>query len=375
MSLADLLSTVDRVCEEVVGPEAAFVDRSGTFPRRSIDALAEAGLLGLVSATDVGGQGEGLPTAARVVERIARSCTSTAMITCMHYCGTAVLEAHGPRDVREAIAAGRHLTTLAFSEVGSRSHFWAPTSSATAADGDVVLEGRKSWATSANNAVSYVWSSRPVAAEGMSTLWLVPRSTPGLSSPSAFDGLGLRGNDSAPITASNVHVPAASRLGEDGKGFEAMMGIVLPWFNAMNAGCSVGLMDATVAATAQHATGTAYEHLNGTTLADLPTIRAYIAKMKIRADQARTLWEDTLAALASSRPDAMLRVLEVKASAGDAAIEVTATAMRVCGGAAYRKEVGVERMFRDAQAASVMGPTTDVLYDFIGKAVCGLPLF
>ena len=49
--------------------------------------------------------------------------------------------------------------------------------------------------------------------------------------------------------------------------------------------------------------------------------------------------------------------------------------MRVCGGAAFRKEVGVQRCFRDARAASVMAPTTDVLYDFIGKAVCGMSLF
>jgi len=49
--------------------------------------------------------------------------------------------------------------------------------------------------------------------------------------------------------------------------------------------------------------------------------------------------------------------------------------MRVCGGAAYRKDVGVERLFRDARASLVMAPTTDMLFDFIGKAVCGLPLF
>jgi alkylation response protein AidB-like acyl-CoA dehydrogenase len=50
-------------------------------------------------------------------------------------------------------------------------------------------------------------------------------------------------------------------------------------------------------------------------------------------------------------------------------------AMRVCGGQAFRNKVGVERYFRDARAAGIMAPTTDVLYDFIGKAVCGLPLF
>ena len=64
-----------------------------------------------------------------------------------------------------------------------------------------------------------------------------------------------------------------------------------------------------------------------------------------------------------------------KAAAAETANEVLDLAMRVCGGAAFRKEVGVERYFRDARAAGIMAPTTDVLYDFIGKAVCGMPLF
>jgi alkylation response protein AidB-like acyl-CoA dehydrogenase len=65
----------------------------------------------------------------------------------------------------------------------------------------------------------------------------------------------------------------------------------------------------------------------------------------------------------------------VKAFASETAIDVTDLAMRVCGGAAFRKEVGAERNFRDARAASVMAPTTDTLYDFIGRIACGLPLF
>ena len=88
-----------------------------------------------------------------------------------------------------------------------------------------------------------------------------------------------------------------------------------------------------------------------------------------------TLLLDTLNALEQGEPHAMLRVLEVKAAAGETATEVTDLAMRVCGGAAFRKDLGVERHFRDARAATVMAPTTDALYDFIGKAVCGMPLF
>jgi alkylation response protein AidB-like acyl-CoA dehydrogenase len=318
--------------------------------------------------------GQAHRAAALAVERLARECASTAMIVCMHFAGTAVIEAHGPREVREAIAAGRHLTTLAFSEAGSRSHFWAPVSTAVRANGHVRIDAHKSWATSAGQVDSYVWSSRPLSAEGASTIWLVPGDAPGLSVPAPFNGLGLRGNASSPVTAENVSLPPGAMLGPDGGGFDIMMGIVLPYFQLMNAAVSVGTMEAATTKAAAHVAQTRLSHLNQS-IADLPTIRAYIARMRIKTDMARALLLDTLSALGDNRADAMLRVLEVKAAAGEAATEVTDLAMRVCGGAAFRKEVGVERHFRDARAATVMAPTTDALYDFIGKAVCGMPLF
>jgi alkylation response protein AidB-like acyl-CoA dehydrogenase len=357
----------------IAAANAAEVDR-GTFPRVTLDALAERGLLGLVSATAVGGKGQGLAEAARVVERLAHECGSTAMVVCMHYCATAVIEEHGPEDVQRAIAAGKHLTTLAFSEPGSRSQFWASLNTANVDGGDVRITGKKSFATSAHHADSYVWSTKPTTGSELSTLWLVPRRTAGLRLDGAFDGLGLRGNDSSPITAEDVRLPASARLGEEGGGFGVMMGIVLPWFNVLSAAVSAGLMEAAVERTTKHVASTTFEHA-GSTLADIPTVRAFVARMRIKTDQTRTLNADTLAAIASGRPDATLRVLESKAAAGEAAGEVADLAMRVCGGAAFRKDVGVERIFRDSRAALVMGPTTDVLYDFIGKAVCGLPLF
>jgi isovaleryl-CoA dehydrogenase len=369
-SLAEALDSAAATVEA----EAVRVDREGSFPRPSITALAEAGLLGLVSSTEVGGRGEGMRSAATVIERLARSCASTAMVTLMHYCGTAVIEAHGPEEVRRRIAAGGHLTTLAFSEVGSRSQFWAPLGTATASGEAARLTARKSWVTSAGEADSYVWSSRPLAADGASSIWLVPAREPGFQVAGGFDGLGMRGNASRPIDAQDVSVPLRSMLGADGGGFDVMIGIVLPWFQVLNAACSIGISETAIGRTAAHATATRFEHL-GQTLADQPVTRAHIARMRMLADQAGALLLDTLSAIESGREDATLRVLEVKAVAGEAVAGVTDLAMRVCGGAAFRKEVGVERNFRDARAAAVMAPTTDALQDFIGKAVCGLPLF
>jgi alkylation response protein AidB-like acyl-CoA dehydrogenase len=371
---ASFLEALEGIAVEVIRPAAAEIDESGAFPREAINALGEKGLLGLISAPEVGGSGQGLRAAVLAVERVARECGSTAMVLCMHYAGTAVIEAYGPRRVREEIAAGRHLTTLAFSESGSRSHFWAPVSSASAHNGTVQLEARKGWVTSAGEADSYVWSSRPMEADGASTLWLVPARAAGLSIAAPFNGLGLRGNASSPVTARQAAVERGAMLGPDGGGFEIMMSTVLPYFQLMNAAFSIGTMEAATSKAAAHAASTKFEHL-GQALSDLPTIRAYVARLRIKTDMARALLLDALDAIETNRPEAMLRVLEVKAAAGEASTEVTDLAMRVCGGAAFRKETGVERHFRDARAATVMAPTTDALYDFIGKAACGMPLF
>ena len=68
-------------------------------------------------------------------------------------------------------------------------------------------------------------------------------------------------------------------------------------------------------------------------------------------------------------------MLQSKAVAGEAALAVLDLAMRLGGGAAFRKDIGIERHFRDARAAAVMAPTTDALQEFIGRALCGMPLF
>ncbi len=354
--------------------EAALdVDKTGNFPQQSLDALKTAGFFGLIAAKEHGGAGMGPDVAAQVIEKIAAECGSTAMVLTMHYAANAVIEKFGSDELRKKTASSE-LATLAFSEMGSRSHFWAPLGTATASGSDIKLNGHKSWVTSANHAVNYVWSAKPIKAEGASSIFLVPRTAPGLKPGAAFDGLGLRGNDSTSVEAAEVIIPAANTLGADGAGLGVMLETVLPLFNLLNAACSTGIMAGAVAATIAHVTRIKHEHL-GTALSDLQTIRSLIAQMQIETDKTRLLVQDTAAAMLSGRADTMLRVLESKAAAGESAVKVTQLAMRVCGGAAFRKESGIERCFRDAHAAIVMAPTTDQLYDFIGKALCGLPVF
>jgi isovaleryl-CoA dehydrogenase len=371
---SDVVAAVDAAVENQIAPAAAEVDRSGAYPRADLDALAAAGALGLLSASEVGGAGGSLAEVVATLESIARADASTAMVLLMHYAAVSVLEPHGPETVRREIAEGRHLSTLAFSERGSRSHFWAPVSTATAVDDGVRLDAAKSWVTSAGEADSYVWSSRPVAADGPMTLWLVPASTPGIAVAGTFDGFGLRGNASSPMSADAAVVPTSARLADDGAGLDVALGSVLPTFLIGNAAVSLGLMEALVAEAAGHLRATRFEHLDQS-LADQQPSRLAFAALKTRTDATRAFLADTLSALAAGRPDATLRVLQVKAVAAEAAADVADGVMRLCGGAAFRKELGIERRYRDALAARVMAPTTDALHDFVGRAALGLPLF
>jgi alkylation response protein AidB-like acyl-CoA dehydrogenase len=375
------VSNARQLAERVLSPAARQNDKEGRFSVEAVAAFGPAGLPGLMLPEEVGGSALGPRTFAAVVATLAEADASVAMVYLMHVCAAATIAAAragaAVRPALEEIAAGRHLSTLAFSEAGSRSHFWAPLSRARRNGAGVNLTARKSFVTSAGHAQSYVVSSLAPDGQGPtdSTLYLVPAGTPGLSIAGPWDGLGMRANASSPMSLEECAVASAQQLTEDGAGFQAMLQVVLPLFNLGSAAVSLGLCRAAVAATATHLKTARFEHLGQSLGESLPTLRAQLATMQIETDGLAARLDDLVDHLERPRDTTMLRVLECKAAAGDNAIAVTSAAMRVCGGAAFSRHVGVERVFRDAHAGAVMAPTSDVLREFIGKAVLGMPLF
>jgi alkylation response protein AidB-like acyl-CoA dehydrogenase len=375
------LSQAKEIAQRVLAPAARQNDKEGRFSTEAVDSLGQAGLLGLTLPTEFGGAGLGPRTFAAVLATLAEADASVAMVYLMHICASATIAAARPSSavvqILREIASGKHLSTLAFSETGSRSHFWAPVSRASSNGTGVRLTAKKSWVTSAGCAQSYVVSS--LAPEGTgptdSTLYLVPAGIDGLSVEGAWDGLGLRANASAPMILDGCEVPNELQLTNGGEGFQAMLNVVLPQFNLGMASVALGLCRAAVAATASHLKTARFEHLGQSLGESLPTLRAQLATMQIDTDGLSARIDDLVEHLERARDTTMLRVLETKAAAGDIAISVTSAAMRVCGGAAFSKHLIIERVWRDAHAGAVMAPTGDVLREFIARAVLGMPLF
>ena len=375
-----LLDAAGTIARDVLAAHAADVDRDARFPKESVAALAKAGLLGLCVPPSHGGKGAGMRAFAAVVEELAAACGSTAMIYNMHVAAAQAIASSASLADRDVLlrdmAGGKHLTTLAFSERGSRSQFWTPVSRLVPNGSGFRTDADKSWVTSAHEADSYVSSALAPQASGPmeSTIYLVKKGASGAVTNGRFDGLGLRGNDSTPMRFESLAVAAGDLISPQGEGATTMLTVVLPWFAIGTAAMANGLSRAAVDATSRHLGAAGFE-TTGTQLRDLPNLRARLAEMWMRTEQSRALLGHTLDHVEEGSAAAPLFVLQSRLAALQAASDVTDLGMKTCGGAAFSKQLGLERIFRDARAGWVMAPTADHLLEFSGRALTGLPLF
>ncbi len=156
MNHENAVSKAMEIADRILAAAARQNDKEARFSSEAVAALGAAGLLGIKLPAEVGGSALGPRTFAAVVATLAEADASAAMVYLMHMCATATIAAARPgatvAQTLKDIAAGRHLTTLAFSEAGSRSHFWAPVSRAKRNGAGVCITAKKSWVTSAGHA-------------------------------------------------------------------------------------------------------------------------------------------------------------------------------------------------------------------------------
>src|SRR5689334_9706412 len=118
----EFVATAARIGAEVLAVHAADVDAESRFPQESIDAMREAGMIGALVPTEMGGLGLSVETVARSVTELARHCASSAMVYAMHQIQVACLVKHGTtpelEDFTERVAREKLLLASATTEVG-----------------------------------------------------------------------------------------------------------------------------------------------------------------------------------------------------------------------------------------------------------------
>ena len=154
---------------EIAARHAHDVDAEARYPTQTVAALRESGLFGLTVPTETGGLGGGPHELIDTVGALAGVCGSSAMIYLMHVSTdmpVAITPPAGLPTLLNQLADGSTLGSLAFSDAGSRSHFWTSVSRATLTGDTVHLTARNSWVTSAGYADLYIVSTGTPDLEG-----------------------------------------------------------------------------------------------------------------------------------------------------------------------------------------------------------------
>ena len=379
--LESILERVQEIATEVVAPEAESIDKNATWPEAGIRALQKAGLGGLTVPAELGGLGQGSFGVAQVCEILGQECASTAMCFGMHCVGSAVLSAKATHDQRERylqpIIEGKHLTTLSLSESGTGSHFYVPHTQLEAVSKEMYrVTGEKTFVTNGGYADSYVISTvvaDPDAPLGQFSCIVLNNNAEGINWGQPWNGLGMRGNSSRALKLEKVMVPSNDLLGEEGDEIWYVFQVVTPYFLMAMSGTYLGIASSALEIARNHLIKRHYSD-SGSNLAQVEVLQHRLGSLWGMLERTRRLAYHAAASFDAGDPDALPAVFTTKAEVADCAVTMVNEVMTMTGGMSYREGSKLHQLLRDARAAHVMAPTTDMLRIWTGRTLLGLPI-
>ncbi len=362
-----------------IAPVAAELDAKGEFPLENIREMGKLGLMGIEVPEAYGGAGmDSIAYALAVIEvAAADAATSTIMSVNNSLFCNGILK-HGNEEQKQtyvrAIATGEAIGAYALTEPQSGSDASAMHTRATKnADGNWVINGKKSWITSgpvARYIVLFAISTPGIGAKGVSA-FIVDTQLPGFHAGKTEPKLGIRASATCEIEFTDYVLPKENLLGEEGKGFSIAMG-VLDAGRIGIASQAVGICRAAYEATLQWSRD---RKAFGVPIGTFQMTQSKIADMKCKLDAAtlltlRAAWAKGEAERTGGRFGTEAAVAKLVAS--EAAMWISHQAVQIHGGMGYSKEMPLERYFRDAKITEIYEGTSEIQRMVIARAETGL---
>ena len=360
-------------------PVAAATDANAEFPLENIREMGKLGLMSIEVPEQYGGAGMDSIAYVLAMIEIAAADAATATIMSVNnslFCN-AILQ-HGSEEQKQkyvrAIATGEAIGAYALTEPQSGSDASAMHTRATKnADGDWVINGKKSWITSgpvARYIVLFAVSTPGIGAKGVSA-FIIDTQLPGFHAGKKEPKLGIRASATCEIEFTDYVCPQADLLGAEGKGFSMAMG-VLDAGRIGIASQSVGIARAAYEASLSWVRE---RKAFGRPIGSFQMTQSKIADMKCKLDAAtlltlRAAWARGEAEKTGGRFGTEAAVAKLVAS--EAAMWIAHQAVQVHGGMGYSKEMPLERYFRDAKITEIYEGTSEIQRMVIARAETGL---
>jgi len=356
------------IADREVAPHADAVDKHRQFPKASLQALQRAGLWGLRVAKEHGGLGADLVTTCVIVEEIAKRCPSTAMCYKMHLEASEVIcrmpTLHQVQHIVAPMARGEVFATVAGSESWGSGDNWTSSRSFSAVhkvDGGYYLDGiRKSYVTSAGEATHHFFICRigEEAEPGQLSLLFVERDHIQWDILEPWDGLGLRGNGSAPVRFRGF-VPQENRIGNEHTAMRDASQMFPPVMGLTYAAAYLGIGSGAYAIACQEGNR---RFASGSRRLDVPMNQRRMAELSAQIEAAQTMLHAVAAMFDAGHLPSMVPVMQAKVLCSETAVHATQELMTMFGGTAFAGRLPLERYFRDARAGLIMALANDAAY-------------
>jgi len=355
-----LLDVFSRFSDERIAPQAADLDRAGEFPRELFLELADLGLFGVRYPESLGGSDLDFQSFCLAIGEIARGSLSVAAGAAMQaLMGTHFLWVYGSEDIHETLLkpaiAGRKIGAICITEPGAGSDLSSIATRARETDGGYILNGQKTWITSAPVADFFTVFAR-AGEDDRLTIFLVERDNPGLTVGRSIEKIGCRASPTSEVFFQDCHVAEAHRLGEEGEG-ESSLRTILADIRIMTGALANGVARAAL----DDALAYAADRVQfGKPINRFQAIQMKLADMGTKLEAATHLVRHAAWLRDNDRPCAENAAM-AKLFASESAVEICDEATRILGSYGYAEEFAAQRYFRDIRFTLYGGGTSEIL--------------
>lgn len=364
-------SVLKEFTEKEIKPIAAEIDKSGRFPRESVEKMAKYNILGIPFPVEYGGAGGDEISYAIAIEELSKACGTTGVI-CSAHTSLACwpIYKYGNEDQKQKylipLAKGEHLGAFGLTEPNAGTDAGGQETTARLEGDNYILNGSKIFITNGGESDTYVvlaMTDKSQGTRGISA-FIVEKDFEGFSIGKKEDKMGIRASATTELIFQDCVVPKENLLGKEGQGFKIAMSTL--------DGGRIGI----AAQALGIATGALDEGVNylkerkqfGRSLSKFQGLQWMVADMATEIDAARLLVYRAAFKKMNNEPYGKEAAM-AKLYASETAMSVTTKCVQLFGGYGYTMDYPIERMMRDAKITEIYEGTSQVQQMVIAASV------